>query len=710
MTPASSGAIRTRLPGLRQDLQLSRGASGPGGEQVWLVYDPVAHRYHELDETGFAILRAWKEGDDAAAVALRAGAASGERITTEQVEGMVRVGEGLGLFVEGEAGWRGLHDRAENNKPAALTWLLHNYLFIRIPLARPQRFLQATLPAVAVLASWPFLAFYAAIGLVGLYLVSRQWDAFVATFINFLSLEGFIGYALAIVTVKTFHELGHAYVAVRYGCRVPTIGVAFMLLMPVLYSDVTDAWRLTKRRQRLAIDAGGIMVEGVIALFALFFWSFLPDGPVRSAAFFVGTGSILASLLVNLNPLMRFDGYYILSDLLRVSNLQARSFDLARWRLKEWLFGLGEQQPDVVGPRLRAGLIAYAYATWLYRLMLFIGIAVLVYVTTFKALGILLFAVEIIWFILLPVWSELRDWWSDRERIMRSKRTLVSVAALAGVLALFLAPWSSIVDVPAVLEPVKAERLAASVPGRIVVVEAQVGQQVRRGDVIVRLDSPRLDSDIGLTRTRIALTALRLSRRAADAADLAETVTLTQQLAAQEERLAGLLRQKEDLAIKAPEDGVVREMAPDLHPGRWLGRREEIALILTGRDWQARGYLSQDSLWRIDLGARATFVPENFLAAKLPAELRDVDRTAATEIDIAYLTSANGGDIAIREDGDRKKVPVVGQYQARFVVPNLIETLPGEIRGTMRLESRRESIFSAVLRKVAVTLVRESGF
>ena len=103
-------------------------------------------------------------------------------------------------------------------------------------------------------------------GLIGLYLVSRQWDEFLATFAGLWSIEGALSFAVAIVFVKVLHELGHAYTAVNYGCRVPAMGVAFMVMTPILYTDVTDAWRLGSRRSRLAIDSAGVVAE--LKLFA----------------------------------------------------------------------------------------------------------------------------------------------------------------------------------------------------------------------------------------------------------------------------------------------------------------------------------------------------------------------------------------------------------------------------------------------------------
>ena len=176
------------------------------------------------------------------------------------------------------------------------------------------------------------------IGVSGLYLVARQWDTFLNSFLYFFNLNGLFFYILAILCIKIFHEFGHAYTATRYGCKVSTIGVAFLVMFPVMYTDASDAWRLKSRRKRLYIDAAGMITELYIACVATFLWAFLPDGIMRSIVFMVATSSWILSLAINLNPFMRFDGYYILSDLWHLDNLQARAFKFGKWKLRKILF------------------------------------------------------------------------------------------------------------------------------------------------------------------------------------------------------------------------------------------------------------------------------------------------------------------------------------------------------------------------------------
>ena len=145
-------------------------------------------------------------------------------------------------------------------------------------------------------------------------------------------------------------------------------------------------------------------------------------------AFLLATTTWVSTVLINASPFMRFDGYFLLSDFLQMPNLHARAFALARWDLRERLFALGEPAPEHF-PAARRGLILFAWATWIYRLVLFLGIAALVYHFFIKALGIFLFLVEIVWFIARPLWSEIGAWRQRGAAIGGSRRARWSAAA-----------------------------------------------------------------------------------------------------------------------------------------------------------------------------------------------------------------------------------------------------------------------------------------
>ncbi|WP_052700711.1 site-2 protease family protein [Methylocucumis oryzae] len=301
---------------------------------------------------------------------------------------------------------------------------------------------------------------------------------------------------MAIGFSKLLHELGHAYTAARYGCRVPVMGLAFMAMLPMPYTDVSDAWRLSSKQQRLAIGAAGMITEIALAIIATFAWNFLPDGPVRSAAFLLSSSTWLITLSVNLSPLMRFDGYYLLSDAWGIENLQARAFAIARWRLRCWLFADNQEPPEILPKATMSKMVVYSYITWLYRLIVFTGLALLVYHFFFKLLGIVLFAVEIVWFIAKPIIAEFKQWRLLAKQAIPLKHPKLIVLSVIFIVVGLITPWHDTVYLPAILRAERHTTLYPPQPARIAQVLVTPGQRVTQGQLLFKLESPKLEDDI----------------------------------------------------------------------------------------------------------------------------------------------------------------------------------------------------------------------
>jgi putative peptide zinc metalloprotease protein len=438
------------LPVLRRDIHIYSGPSTADGAPTWTLHDPTRNLFFRIGWTEFEILSRWHlENSDTVINTVN-------RETTLHIslKNVAALTEFLVLnnltITTGEPGINFLEQQyaARNKKSAGL--LLQKYLFLRFPLLRPDRLLAAALPWIQLIYTRTFVMIILAGLLTGLFLTMRQWDSFASTFSYLYSPAGMAWLIVALLLAKTAHELGHAFTAKRYGLRIPTMGIALLVFWPVLYTDTTEAWKLTERRQRLAISAAGISAEFIIAVLALLLWNIFPDGPARSAVFVIATTSWLITLFVNINPFVRFDGYYLLSDYLDIPNLQTRAFELARWKMLEWLFGLGDPRPGTVPVKLQRVVILYAWMTWVYRLMLFTGIGLLVYHLLFKLAGIVLLAAVVSWFIIRPVYHELRSWQAMRDRIHWNRHSVISLLLLLGGLLLLVLPWNTQISAPAV--------------------------------------------------------------------------------------------------------------------------------------------------------------------------------------------------------------------------------------------------------------------
>ncbi|WP_313197754.1 biotin/lipoyl-binding protein [Rhizobium sp.] len=701
------------LPVLREDLQIMRVGASYSGAPTWVVFDPIRNRFFRITYEMFQLLSLWNVSRTVGNLLRTVNARLAERLSVDDLGTVVRMLEHNLLLVEPTRGaWRALHQKAQPRHSWFMR-LIHNYLFFKIPLVRPEPFIRATWPYVAFLFSRVFWWLSAIVGLIGVYLVSRQWDSFIGTFPFVFSLEGAAISILSVIFIKCLHELGHAYVAHRFGCRIPTMGIAFMVMMPLLYTDVSDAWKLKSRWQRLRIDSAGMLVELTVAAYALLAWAFVPDGPLRSAIFVLAATGVVLSLLVNLNPFMRFDGYYILADMLGVENLQPRSFRHMRWRLREFLFKPGYAAPEAFPPRLDVILTAYAIATAIYRLVLYLGIAVLVYHFTIKLVGILLFVVEIGFFIIRPVVMEVKEWWAMRSDIVKTRRTYVTLSILGLLLVLAFLPLSTRVTAPAVIYPEQFVRLYPQEPGRVEKLDISSGQAVKAGDILFVIDAPQIREELRIANVEIELARSRLARVGANADDLAQRSIIESELGSSLARKTGLEERKASLIVRAPFDGMITEINPEILVGQWVGRNEQIAFLSAGNGSVARGYVAGNDSSRLSVNAAGWFIPDDLSQPRLPVTLAAIAEAGAREIDLPQLSSQHHGAIAVHvatEDKRQRLVPVSAQYAVVARIGD-VAFLPGRsVQGVMLLDGTGVSFAERAWRRVLMVLFREAGF
>ncbi len=701
----------TPLPPLRDELRFMPAADDAGQAPGWLIHDPLRNSYFRITHVAGKALSCWRAGTVGALLDELA-ARHDLHASLDDIGELMRFVLANGLVAARPGAWEGVYIQALQGRKSIFSRVIHGYLFFRIPLVRPQGFLRAALPYVRWLGTWKGIVPLIIISLTGLYLTGRQWDVFFSTFMGFLSLEGLLLYGLTLIVVKAGHELGHAFIATRFGCRVPVMGVAFLVMFPMLYTDVTDAWKLRSRRQRLLIDAGGMLVELGIAGVALFLWAFLPEGPGRTAAFFVATTSLAGTLLINMSPFMRFDGYHILADATRMHNLAPRAFAHALWWLRRLLLGLEEEPPERVSRRLGRFLIAYSLATWVYRLFLFLGIALLVYHAFPKVIGIALAAVEVGWFIVLPVWRVILEWWKMRDKVRREGRPW-RLAVVAGVLVvfLFMPVWSS-VRLPAVMKAAAQMDIYPPEAAQVEQVLIYPGKKVRPGDVLVVLHSRELEQQERQAREKLRIVELRLARLAADRRDLSEHDVLLRRKAALQRELAGLARRREGLLLKAETGGTVRRVLEGLRPGMWVNEETLLGRVIGDGQRVVSALMDEEDSGRLDKGAAAVFVPDDPLLSRMELVLEETGAPLREGRDLSYLSSVHGGPVAAERD-DKGRIRT-----RKGMLPVLFRPADGAVEGAcekactgvVTAAGRRESLAGRMARRVVAVLLRESGF
>lgn len=692
---------------LREDLRLHSAASDHEGAPTWSIQDPVNNRFYQIGWVEFECLLRWGDPESTpASIAEDIAATTPLAVDEGQVED-------FGKFLEAHNLLR--HPFANMNKLTAQAnapgwnhwrWWLHHYLFIRIPLIHPERWLRSALPYVMPLVSPLGITLLLVGSLLGIVLVARQWDVFANSVIDSISPSGALGFALALIISKTLHEMGHALVSTYYRVRVAHMGVALVVLWPMLYTDTSESWKLHSARQRLRISAAGITVEMALAGLATLAWALLGDGALRQAMLYLATTGWVLSLALNVSPFMRFDGYYILQDWLDFPNLHERAGAIARTWLRRTVLGWELPDPEPLSTLQRRALIAFALMTWVYRLVVFLGIAVAVYLMFFKLLGIFLFLVELVWFVIRPITSELSVWWERRGEVMPQRRKLLGFI-LMGLIGITLIPWSFDVHAPAVAYAQRQQVVYSPFPARLASVHP-VGK-VKAGEVLARFESP----DLVARGVGVAAVAASLERRlaglGADEEGKGQQAATSQRLQEQLAEAHSIQDEVGRLQITAEFEGIWRDVDATLLPGTWVGAKYPLGIVTDTREWIANVYVEQSQLIRIEVGSKAIFYPGNSLAA-VAATVTDIDTSRVVKLSHMLLESQHGGPIPTQTSGDRQQgSPTTALFRVRLTLDKPLET-ERETIGHATLTGTRISLLWEGVKQGLAVLIRESGF
>jgi putative peptide zinc metalloprotease protein len=475
------------------------------------------------------------------------------------------------------------------------------FLSIRIPLWDPNRWLDGQRGLSHALVGWPMAAVLAALvlwgGATALAQSDRLWSQTEGLFVfgNLVLL-----YACMAV-MKGLHELAHAHVVKRFGGEVHTFGIMLLMLLPLPYVDATGSWSFRDRRARALVGAAGIIAELVLAALGALVWAHTGPGLVNSLAFNVMVIGSVSSLLFNGNPLLRFDAYYVLSDLLDIPNLYQRAGQQWKYLADRYLLGTPRTESPARDARERAWLTGYGALSFAYRVVVFATI-LLVLADVWLPLAVVFLGTLGVIAVGMPaskLWRHLRGPATLRNR----RRAVMVVAALFLAPLGFLAawPWPDAVRAPGVVEAKEFTLVNAGMAGRLERIEAPHGSRVVPGQVLVRLSNPELGWEIDAARAAVA--EAEVMRNQALQKTPADVASLEQRIAAARDRLADLQAREAELTVRARHAGTwsARELHERL--GNWVARGQSLGELVNPAGLRFAAVVSQEQ-------ARALFARE----------------------------------------------------------------------------------------------------
>lgn len=695
------------LPALREDLRLIPAACQRDGSPAWMIQDPVGNRFFNIGWLEFEILSRWSLGNPQDVLAAL-NAQTPLAVSEEEIASLlVFLNRHQLLRVSDVHGSQRLEAIARQGQRHGWTWLLHNYLFFRLPLWRPQRFLQRSLPWVAPLFGPTAMLAMALAILFGLFFVEQQWDVFMASFQQSLSPEGVVGYLIALGLTKCLHELAHAYAATRYGVRVAHMGVAFLVMWPVLYTDTSESWKLTDRRQRFHIAGAGILAELLIAGVSTLGWGLTENPALKGGLFFLATTSWMISLALNASPFMRFDGYFLLCDWLDLPNLHERAGAMAQAWMRRGLLGWDEPDPEVMTPGLRRFVIAFAVVTRLYRLVVFVGIAAAVYFMFFKALGICLFLVEIAWFVILPIQRELRVWW-QRRREISVRHTAWLIGVVLAVLLVVCVPWNRQVRAAGWMHAEVQYTLYSPLSARLLE-RLPTQQTVAAGAVLFVLDAPEIRNKAERAARATEAYRAQLDGLAGNAPGGEKRASIAAQLSRQQAESDAQNAELQRLTLRAPVAGLLTDIDPTVQPGVWIKPNQPLAMLIDPDRWTVDAFVHPQDLPRLTLGARAHFHADGDPLNVAEGTVIALDDARTQNLPHPMLSATFGGPIAVsaKPENGLQVIDALYRVKIRLDAPpahNLMR------KGSVTIDAEGDSPFAQFFTDALAVLIREGGF
>ncbi len=523
-----------------------------------------------------------------------------------------------------------------------------NPFFLRFPLLDPEKFLSRTISSVQFIFSRPVLILWILTISAAIVLTWQNWHALTTNVGDrVFARENLLILWFVYPVVKGLHELGHAYAVKKWGGEVHEMGIMLLVFMPIPYVDASSAAVFGQRSRRIVVDAAGIAIELFMASLALFLWVSLEPGLVRSVAFNVMLIGGVSTVLFNGNPLLRYDGYYILSDLLDIPNLAQRSLGYLGYLVNRYAYGIKKIQAPYSAPGERFWFVFYAVASFIYRI--FVYAAIILFVAgKFFFIGVLLGIWGVFSMIVTPLSKKIHNLFNaPLYEDNRGRALLVTVSVLSSLLVLlFLIPLPHLSRTEGVVWVPEESMVRSGTNGIIRGISSPPGSHVKKGDVLIECEDPLLAADIAMFSSQLREFENRY--KTAFVEDMVQAKIIKEQIESIRKKLSRAEGLQREMKIVSPGEGeFVLPKAVDLE-GRFLHQGDLVGYVIEDGGTTIRIVVPQRS---VDLIRKRTRGVELRVADKLKRIysgqiIREVPG-ALDRLPSAVLGMAGGGEIAI---------------------------------------------------------------
>lgn len=725
-----SSAARPLKLRVRPDLKVRRHKYQ--GRPFWVVKEPIGLKYYRFQEEEFSILQMLDGNTSYEDLKTQFESEfSPQRITLQDLQHFIGMLHRSGLVISDASGQgRQLQRRSAENANRELMGKLSNVLAIRFKGIDPERILNWLYPIVGWFFSFWFFCCVMIMALVALSLVTVQYDMFrtrLPAFHEFFGPSNWFYLGITLGLTKVLHEFGHGLSCKHFGGECHEMGVMFLVLTPCLYCNVSDSWLLPNKWHRAAIGAAGMYVEVFLATIATYLWWFSEPGLLNHVCLSIMFVCSVSTILFNGNPLLRFDGYYILSDISEIPNLRQKSSKILGRLAQEYCLGIEQQEDPFLPDRHLWFFALYTTAATLYRWVVVFSILFFLNAVLepygLKVLGQAIGLMGLFGLLVQPVWNIIKFFRAPgRMSQVKSKNLSITVAIIAAIIA-FVAfvklPYNVKCAVEIKPSQQEVERVIVKSGGQLKSVNVELGDKVAAGDVLAELVDIPLELQYQETQREYDTLysqwqSLSKDRKRVDGSVTGEIRRLDQAVAASGEALRILNKRREWLKLKAPIAGVVMpppEKKPDPKvEGRlptWdgslmrpenLGARVEqndvLCMVGDPNAFEAMLVIDQADLPFISKDMKALVRVDAYTDDTLEGIIVDI---AGSDMEVASpaMSTQAGGQMALVTDASGVQRPQSASYEARVPLNDLqqLALRPG-MRGRAKIKAEKQTLLA----------------
>lgn len=691
----------------------------------WVVKDPIGLKYFRFRDEEFAILQMLDGSASMDDIKRQFESQfAPQKITWSDLQQFIGTLHRGGLVLSEQAG-QGKQLYRRRGEVRRREWLqkLTSVLAVRFRGIDPDRMLTRLYPYVRCCFSHTAVYCTLLLALAALTLITVQYTTFqnrLPGFHEFFGPGNWLFLGLVLGGTKILHELGHGFACKHFRGECHEIGFMLLVFTPCLYCNVSDSWLLPNKWHRMAIGAAGIYVELVLAAIATFVWWFTQPGLINHAAISVMFVCSVSTILFNGNPLLRYDGYYILADYLEIPNLQAKSRQILQRLAARWCLGMELPQSPFLPQRNQSLFALYTVASFCYRWVVIISIMWFLNLVLkpygLQVLGQLVIAFALFGMVVMPL-VQLVKFLSVPGRLDQVKRrhVMATGAAVAVVLlGFFLIPLPTYVTCPLQIQSRDAQLVFVETAGQLEHLNVAAGDTVAHGDPILQLknldlelEMERLQGELDLYRGEAAALRRLRYQRSEMGRKLGQVLT---QIDAAEEKLRRLRLRSQQLQLTAPIAGTVLP-PPSVRRGgnsdtgqQWtespldpknLGAHLEpgtlVCQIGDPTQWEATLVIDQGDVEMVRPGQPVRIKLDPLVGQTFRGEVADVGRVEMKTTP-ASLSHQAGGALATRTDDAGNLRPLSASYQASVPLDVAEGVLVSGFRGRAKVFIGWESL------------------